>query len=174
VVHDDSRELARITVFSWSVIATLAVVLAVVAWLSWPGPDPGEPPRARQYRDYDLCLLTDGRGIQAQPASEVWQGLQQVSLETRAKVTFLPVTGEQTQAVAAQIVATQVQQQCDIIVAVGEPQTAAVASAAGKYPQVKFVTVGAPDGGSATGPNLSNVSSVQAGPVAAHVRPMVP
>jgi len=160
------NDLRKLTVISWSAIAALAVLLAVVAWLAWPEPPPGDPPRAREYRDYDMCLLTDERGIQGDPASKVWQGLQSVSVETKSRVSYLPVTGEQTEAVAAQFVATQVQQSCDIIVAVGAPQLAATAAAAARYPEVRFVTVG----GTATGPNLSNVD---AGSVAAHVRPMV-
>lgn len=143
-------EIALVTRYSWALIAFLAVVLILVAWLTWPGPTPPEPPRAREYRDFDICLLTDRQGIQGSPASEVWQGLQPVSVETASRVTFLAVSGEQTTEVATQFVATQVQQQCDIIVAVGEPAATAAASSAGRYPQVKFVVVG----GRGTAPNV--------------------
>lgn len=163
-------DLRKLTVISWSAIAALAVLLAVVAWLSWPGPPPGDPPRAREYRDYDLCLLTDEKGIQGDPAAKVWQGLQTVSLETKSRVSFLPVMGEQTEAVAAQFVATQVQQSCDIIVAVGGPQVNAVGRNAEKYPAVRFVVVGAPP--VFGGPNLAN-SEADAGSVAARVRPLI-
>jgi basic membrane lipoprotein Med (substrate-binding protein (PBP1-ABC) superfamily) len=161
-------DLRKLTVISWAAIAALAVLLAVVAWLSWPGPEPGPAPRAREYRDYDLCLLTDQGGIQGDPAAKVWQGLQKVSLETRSRVSFLPVTGEQTEAVATQFVATQVQQSCDIIVAVGGPQVNAVGHNAGRYPAVRFVVVDAPPvfGG-------ANLTNADAGSVADQVRPLV-
>ncbi|HZM77767.1 MAG TPA: hypothetical protein VFC19_18775 [Candidatus Limnocylindrales bacterium] len=161
-------DLRKVTVISWAAIAALAAVLVVVAWLAWPGPPPEEAPRAREYRDYDLCLLTDEHGIQGDTASKVWQGLQTVSLETKSRVSFLPVTGEPTEEVAAQFVATQVQQSCDIIVAVGEPQVKAVGSNAAKYPQVRFVTIDASKPVAA-----ANLSNAGAGAVAAHVRPMV-
>jgi hypothetical protein len=164
------NDLRKLTIISWTAIAALAVLLAVVAWLSWPGPAPGEPPRAREYRDYDLCLLTDEKGIQGDAAAKVWQGLQAVSLETKSRVSFLPVTGEQTEAVAAQFVATQVQQSCDIIVAVGVPQVNAVGSNAAKYPKVRFVVVGAQ--ALAGGPNLAKAEA-DATSVAQRVRPMV-
>lgn len=165
-MRDDSSGLRKLTIISWSVIAGLAALLAVVAWLTWPPPPPGDPPRAREYRDFDLCLLTDRQGIQGAAASQVWQGLQAVSVESSVRVSYLTVTGEQTEAVAAQFVATQVQQQCDIIVAVGAQQVGAATAAAPKYPAVKFVTVG----GTATG---SNLSKVEASAVAAHVRTLV-
>jgi hypothetical protein len=164
------NDLRKLTVVSWAAIAGLAVLLAVVAWLAWPGPDPGDPPRAREYKDYDLCLLTDERGIQGDEASKAWQGLQTVSLETKSRVSFLPVTGEQTEAVASQFVATQVQQSCDIIVAVGEPQVNAVGSSAAKYPAVRFVVVGASS--AKGGANLAS-AEVNADSVAARVRPLV-
>jgi len=164
------NELRKVTVFSWAAIAGLAVLLAVVAWLAWPGPDPGEAARAREYRDYDLCLLTGEGGIQDDAASKVWQGLQKVSLETKSRVSYLSVTGEQTEAVAAQFVATQVLQNCDVIVAVGGPQVNAVGNSAAKYPAVRFVVVGAPTvhGGS----NLAN-ADLNPVSVADRVRPLV-
>lgn len=164
------NDLRKLTVISWAAIGALAVLLAVVAWLAWPGPAPGEPPRAREYRDYDLCLLTDQSGIQGDAAAKVWQGMQTVSLETKSRVSFLPVMGEQTEAVASQFVATQVQQSCDVIVAVGGPQVSAVGRDAAKYPGVRFVVVGAP---SVTGgANLANAEA-DAGSVAARVRALV-
>jgi hypothetical protein len=162
--------LRKVTVISWSAIGGLAVLLAVVAWLAWPGPAPGEAPRAREYRDYDLCLLTDQAGIQGDAAAKVWQGLQTVSLETKSRVSFLPVMGEQTEAVAAQFVATQVQQSCDIIVAVGGAQVNAVGRDAARYPGVRFVVVGAPS--TPGGANVSRTDA-DASAVAARVRPLV-
>jgi hypothetical protein len=122
----------------WSGIAAMAVVLAVAAWVAWE-PAPKEPPRAREFRDYDVCLLTDAHGIAIEPAKTVWQGLQTVLDRTSVRVTYAQVTGEQTAARAQQFLASQVQQRCGIIVAVGDAPTAAVAADKDRYPQIRFV-----------------------------------
>lgn len=117
----------------------MAVLLAVAAWVAWE-PTPSDS-RARLFRDYNVCLLTDAHGIQASPASTAWAALQTVSLRTDVRVASIPVMGEQTAARARQFVASAVAQQCGVIVAVGDAQTAAVASERSRYPQVKFVVL---------------------------------
>ncbi len=158
---------ASVTRWSWLGIAALAAVLAVVAWFAYPGPAPQEPPRAREYRDYDVCMLTGQDGLTGQEAKQVWEGLQQVSLQTKVRVSYLAVAGEQSEERAAQFVATQIQQRCGIIVAVGPHQVAAATAAAARYPDVRFVAVN----GTASGPNLLNVSPANVG---AQVRPLIP
>lgn len=165
-VEAQAHELALVTRWSWSVIAGLAAVLAVVSWAAWPAPVE-ETPRAREYRDYDMCLLTGPDGVAGEPAATVWAGLNEVSLQTSVRRSFQSVKGEQSVERAKEFAATLVQQGCGIIVAVGEHQVAAVAEVAGSHPSVQFVTVG----GTATGANLTTVTPST---VAAHLRPMIP
>ncbi|HCT78978.1 MAG TPA: hypothetical protein DGT23_20945 [Micromonosporaceae bacterium] len=143
----------------WGSIAGLAAVLAVVAWVAWPPPASPEPPRAREFRNYDLCLLTGQEGIGAGVGATAWAGLQEVSKQTNVRLSYLSVSGEQTEARARQYVATQVQQQCGIIVAVGKPQVDAVGAMSGKYPTVKFVAL------------TDDVTSTE---VTAKVNPLIP
>lgn len=125
---------------SWSGIAAFALLLVVAAWVAWE-PTPPEAPRARLFRDYNVCLLTDARGIQSGPASTAWDGLQKVSQRTDVRVAPIAVLGEQTTARAQQFVASAVAQQCGVIVAVGDAPTAAAAAERSRYPQVKFVVL---------------------------------
>jgi basic membrane lipoprotein Med (substrate-binding protein (PBP1-ABC) superfamily) len=157
----------RVDRWSWIGIAALGAVLAVVAFFAYPGPPPAEQPRAREYRDYDICLLTGEQGLTEPETKQVWDGLQQVSLQTKVRVSYLSVSGEQTEARAGQFLATQIQQRCGIIVAVGRHQVAAATAAAARYPNVRFVAVN----GTASGPNLINVS---AGNSASQIAPLVP
>lgn len=150
--------VARLMWWCWGGVAALGAVLAVVAWVAWPVAEP-EVPRAREYRDYDMCLLTGQKGIAEGPAAAAWAGMQTVSLETNVRVGYMPVSGEQTPARAQQFLATQVQQRCAIIVAVGEAQVAAVAAVKDQYPLVKFVPLG---------------EQVDSAALAAQIRPLIP
>jgi hypothetical protein len=143
---------------SLSGIAALSVLLAVAGWYAWEPRKP-EPPRAREFRDYDVCLLTDSQGIAVEPARTAWRGLQTVLERTSVRVSYVPVNGEQTTATARQLLASAVQQRCGIILAIGDAQTAAVAAERDRYPQVKFVVL---------------TGSESAGDVTAKVLPLVP
>ncbi|MFM9448243.1 BMP family ABC transporter substrate-binding protein [Streptomyces acidiscabies] len=111
--------------------------------------------RAREYRDVDACLLTGEDGIaRGTVAATVWDGMQQASKETRARVTYVPVTGEQSADNARPFVNGLVQRQCDVVLAVGTPQVRAAEAAAGQHPSVPFVVVG---GGEATRDNVTVV-----------------
>jgi hypothetical protein len=121
-------------------IAALAVLLAVAAWVAWE-PDKSEPPRARVFRDYDICLFTPGQGIAADPAKTVWEGLRAVQDRTEVRRSYVQMTGEETTARAEQLLASLVTRRCGIIVAVGDAPTAAVAADRDRYPQVKFVVL---------------------------------
>ncbi|GAT85212.1 hypothetical protein STXM2123_5913 [Streptomyces sp. F-3] len=108
-----------------------------------PPPDP----RARQYKEFDACLLTDEKGIaQGTLAASVWQGMQKASLETRARVSYVPVMGPQSVANVRPFFNSLIQRQCDVVVAVGAPQTQVTRADAGQHAKVRFVVV---DGGSA-------------------------
>ncbi len=144
--------------WSYGAIAALGAVLAVVTWFAWVPAQP-EVPRAREHRDYDICLLTGEQGIAAGPAKAAWDALQAVSLETKVRLSYLTVTGEQTAARAQQFVASQVQQKCGIIVAVGAQQVTAVNEVKDRYPAVRFVVTG---------------DQVDGAALAGQVRPMIP
>lgn len=127
-------------------VAALVVLGAVAFALS--GDDDEEtgsaPPdtRAREYRDFDACLLTGEDGIaRGTVAATVWEGMQQASGETRARVTYVPVTGEQSAANARPFVNGLVQRKCDVVLAVGTSQVRAAEAAAAQHPSVPFVVV---------------------------------
>jgi basic membrane lipoprotein Med (substrate-binding protein (PBP1-ABC) superfamily) len=138
-----------------AVSAILAVSVIVGSALVWLLPEE-EAPRARQYTAFKSCLLTNAKGISEQPASAVWQGMQQASLKTHSKVQYLANT-EVKSTNAAPYLGTLIQTQCDLIIAVGDIQTAAVSAGAGSHPHTKFVVVG-------TTAHLPNVTSVNSPP----------
>jgi hypothetical protein len=127
----------------WIWVSAAAVVcagvIAVVLW--WPTRhDP--PPRARQYLDFDACLLTGDGGVVGGAASTVWAGMQDASAATGVRVSFLPVPGEQTAATATPYLGSLIARRCGVILAVGEGPVAAVGTEAAKYRASRFVAVG--------------------------------
>ena len=143
-----SRAVRGLSAHPWAaggVIAALLVALVAGGWvLRSPSPT-ADGPRARVYRDTDVCLLTDAHGITAAPASIAWQGLRDFSGRTAVRVSYVPVIGAATPANAGQFLAGLVQRRCRVVVAVGGPQVAAVQARAASTPQVGFVAVGAVD-----------------------------
>lgn len=117
----------------------------------------GTEPRARQYTSFKSCLLTDSKGIAQEPASFVWDGMQRASLETLSKVQYLANT-EVKSTNALPYLGTLLQTRCNLIIAVGKTQTAAVATSAPSHPRIRFVVVGA-------AVNSPNVTSLDANPV---------
>ncbi|MFJ6436665.1 BMP family ABC transporter substrate-binding protein [Streptomyces sp. NPDC091416] len=146
---------------AWVGGGALLVVCALVAvWLFGGDDDAAAPPdaRARQYQDFDACLLTDEDGIKAgTPAAAVWQGMEAASGDTRARVTHVPVMGEQTAANALPHLNGLVQRDCEVVLATGAAQTETVRKAAGDHPGVRFVVVGSAAGDVAAG-NLTVVA----------------
>ncbi|MEU4076448.1 BMP family ABC transporter substrate-binding protein [Streptomyces venezuelae] len=145
----------------WVLGSVLVLALGLVGVRLFAGSDDaGTPPdtRARAYQDYDACLLTDERGIvTGAPAAPVWEGMQAASLNTRIRVTYVPVTGEKSAANARPFLNGLVQRDCEIVVASGAPQVEAVEAAVEKNPKVRFVTV---DGaGGVSRDNLVRVAS---------------
>jgi hypothetical protein len=149
----------------WGVAATLAAVLAVL--VMWPSPRPA--PRARPYLAFTACLLTDGQGLAGSAAGPVWAGMQDASLATRAKVQYLPTVGVADVAGVLPYLASLAQRHCDLIVAVGAAQVAAVDAAAEKYPDTRFVTVG----GARPGPNVTVVDGSSAPQVRKRISSLV-
>jgi basic membrane lipoprotein Med (substrate-binding protein (PBP1-ABC) superfamily) len=130
--------------WAWPAIAGGAVLVALVIWAVLPSSPPAPAaPRARQYVDFDACLLTDSGGIGSPAAASAWAGLQDVSAATSVRVSFLPVVGPQTEANAVPYLGSLIARHCRVIVAVGLAPVAAVSAEAAKYPTVPMVVVAA-------------------------------
>jgi hypothetical protein len=132
-----------LTRYRWFIVAGVVVLVgaavAIIVW--WPSPE-SAPPRARQYKDFDICLLTPQRGLADPDVAAVWAGAQEVSLQRSVRVLYLAVAGEQTPTRAAEYLASLVAQGCEVIVAVGPAPVAAVAVHEADYPQSTIVAVG--------------------------------
>jgi len=113
------------------------------------------PPRARQYLAFNACLLTGSRGLAGPQAAQAWAGMQDASLATRAKVEYLSAMGPQTTAATLPFLASLVQRNCNVIIAVGRARLAAVSQDAPHYQAVRFVAVG----GQASTGNVTMVST---------------
>lgn len=116
------------------------LVVAVAAWLVWPEP-PERTPRALEYQDFDVCMLVGSGGITGDSAAAAWAGLQGVAAEAEVRLSYLTVSGPQTEEQAKLFVPTLVQQGCDVVVAVGANQVAAARALTSTYPNVKFLVV---------------------------------
>ncbi|MFB7371360.1 BMP family ABC transporter substrate-binding protein [Streptomyces sp. NPDC056222] len=128
----------------WTVASVAVLVLGLLAvWLFVGGKQDGPPDaRARQYKDFDACLLTGEQGIvTGAPAAPVWEGMQEASADTQVRVTFVPVMGEQSAANAQPFFNGLMQRQCDVVLASGAPQVKVTEDGAEKYPKVRFVVV---------------------------------
>ncbi|WP_455351353.1 BMP family ABC transporter substrate-binding protein [Streptomyces sp. SYSU K217416] len=122
--------------------AGVALVALGAVWLFAGEGESGPPdPRARQYADFDACLLTGQAGIAGLDAVPVWEGMQDASAETHARVNYVPVMGEQSVENARPHLNSLLQRQCDIVLAVGKAQVGVVQAEAGRYPKVRFVVV---------------------------------
>jgi basic membrane lipoprotein Med (substrate-binding protein (PBP1-ABC) superfamily) len=76
--------------------------------------------------------------------------MQSASIRTRAKVSYLAVYGGDSRANAVPFVNALVQRKCDLVVAVGASEVAAVLQRAAAYPGVRFAVVGAGSGQNVT------------------------
>src|SRR5581483_9589438 len=104
----------------WAGVAAVLVVVGLVTWLAWPSPEP--QPRARPYLEYTACLLTDGQGIAGPVAQAVWDGMEDASLDTHARVQYQQVVGEASVGNALPYLSSLIQRRCAVVVAVGDPE----------------------------------------------------
>jgi hypothetical protein len=150
----------RTIVLAAGSVAVVAAVAVAVALLSGQDDRPPIPDtRARHYNDVDACLLTDKKGITGATAATVWQGMQDASLKTHARVSYTSVTGEQSAGNARPYLNGLLQGSCDVLLAVGRPEATAAAQTAPHYRKVGFVLIGA---GSGEKP-AANVTGIQTG-----------
>ncbi|MEV8463599.1 MULTISPECIES: hypothetical protein [Streptomyces] len=80
----------------------------------------------------------------------MWQGMQEASLDTRARVTYIPVMGPQTADNVRPFFNSLMQRQCEIVLAVGGPQVEVIRADAGKHRDVRFVVVDGEASGAAS------------------------
>jgi basic membrane lipoprotein Med (substrate-binding protein (PBP1-ABC) superfamily) len=137
------------------VTACLLVAVLLIVLLPGGGTPPAGTGRARQYLAFDACLLTDAHGLAGTEAAQAWAGMQAASLATHAKVEYLPVAGAQTTGAARPYLASLVQRHCNVVIAEGAAQVAAVAADAGQFKSVRFAVIG----GHATAPNVTALSA---------------
>jgi hypothetical protein len=96
--------------------------------------------RVRSYTNYRACLLTGAQGIYG-AAAPAWAGMQSASLATHAQVSYLAVGGPGTKGNALAYVGTEVVQQCDLIIADGAAEQAAVLASSGRFKSTRFAIV---------------------------------
>ena len=121
----------------------LAIALAAAAVvLLARGNSAQVPARASQYTASTTCLLTNSHGISAAPASTVWAGIEDASTATHAKATYLTVNGPDTAANAIPYANSLIEERCNVVLAVGTPQTGALIQIASRNPRTSFVIVG--------------------------------
>jgi basic membrane lipoprotein Med (substrate-binding protein (PBP1-ABC) superfamily) len=140
-------------------VAVVVAVTVAVALLSGQDDRPPVPDtRARHYNDVDACLLTDKKGITGETAATVWQGMQDASLKTHARVSYTSVAGEQSAANARPYLNGLLQGSCDVLLAVGGPEVTAAAQTAPQYRKVGFVLVGT-GGGEKPAANVTGIDT---------------
>jgi basic membrane lipoprotein Med (substrate-binding protein (PBP1-ABC) superfamily) len=149
-----------------AVAAVSIVVVTVVVWLLWPSRKPAEQPLARQYRDFNVCLLTDAHGVTGPDAQPMWAGIQDASLAQRVRAQYLSVAGDQNAQNAATFLASLAQGKCDMVFGAGDAQAEAVRTNAHTFPHISFYVIN---------PRTSqpNVSAVDATDVRGSVRRLV-
>lgn len=146
-----------------AVAAAFVVVAGLLTWLFWPAGEqvPGAE-RVRQYTNVRACMLTGSDGVADSVAAAAWAGMQGASGPSRAMVSYLPVAGPGSESTAVPYLASLVQRQCSVIVAVGKAQVAAATSQAGRYRRIHFIVVAA----GPAGPSTSGVVRIAATPTA--------
>jgi basic membrane lipoprotein Med (substrate-binding protein (PBP1-ABC) superfamily) len=124
----------------------LVVVAAVVVARAFLFGGDDRPPipdtRARHYTEVDACLLTGKDGIMAgTTAATVWQGMQDASLKTHARVNYQQVVGEQSVGNARPFLNSMLQGSCEVVLAVGSPEVSAAADTAPQHRKTDFILV---------------------------------
>ncbi|HEX9536961.1 MAG TPA: hypothetical protein VGA04_02150 [Streptosporangiaceae bacterium] len=120
-----------------------ALVLLAAGLLLWPSSSGDTTSGAREYlASFTACLLTDSHGLAPTETALVWRGMENASLATQAKVEYMPVMSGSTAAAAAPYLASLLQRHCNVVVATGPAQVAAVRAQARRFPSVQFVVPG--------------------------------
>lgn len=132
-----------------AVAGTAAGLLAAGTPLPWsPGGQALPPVRARVYNDAaSACLLTGKAGLADPAAAREWTGMEDASRATSDRVSYLAAAaGPATEAGAASYLGSLLARGCQVIVAAGAPQRAAVLADAARYPGTRFIVTGPANG----------------------------
>ena len=138
--------------------ATGAVLVGLAIWALWPSAPQSQTVRARVYRDLDVCMLTDSKGITSTPAAPAWQGMQNYSHDTAVRISYVPVIGPATAQNASQYLAGLIQRHCRIIIAAGKLEGTVAETAAKSHPGTGFILL--TSGHTAPGTNSANLLAV--------------
>ncbi|MFE7753119.1 hypothetical protein [Streptomyces sp. NPDC057428] len=111
------RSLRRRLTYAAIACAVAATVAGVIAMTGGNDHRPPIPDtRARSYTETDACLLTGESGITAGTSGAVVrQGMRDASAETHARVSYTPVTGEQTVGSATPSLNGMLQRSCEVV-----------------------------------------------------------
>lgn len=159
---------------TWRARAALAAGLAMAAGVL-AGCSSGHyvapaPTRARAYADVDACLLTGPGGVADPAAAPVWAGMEDVSATGQVRTSYLAVPAPATPASVASHLGSLVVSKCDLIIAVGAAERAAVLAQAREFPSVHFLVLGPAAGIPANVDALSFATSGTRAAVASAVR----
>ncbi|MFG2149533.1 BMP family ABC transporter substrate-binding protein [Streptomyces sp. NPDC048696] len=142
--------------------AVAAVAVAGIVVAVTDGSDGGAdvpPTRARAYTEQQACLLTPERGLADASVGPVWAGMQDASVKTHAKVSYLAVAGEQSAGNAAPYLATLASRKCTVVLTVGAAPRGAVALDGPKFPKTRFLVVEGTGGAKSAGANVKVLAS---------------
>ena len=138
------------------VAAAVALVGCAAAVMALLGSSTPAPARSRQYTAHQACLLTGPNGIASGNDATVWAGMEDASLATRAKVSYLTVNGPQTSGNALPYANTLVQRDCDLVIGTDTAPVQALTQLARSAPRTHFLLVTA---GASTRANLRTLPS---------------
>lgn len=135
----ENKSWPRATVIGVLALGLVAAGIALFA-IYQGGPQVSE--RARQYTASQACLLTGPKGLVDPQTATVWNGMEDASLATHAKVTYLAVNGPATASNAVPYANSLIEQHCGVILAAGAPQAGALSQIAPRTPKTRFVILG--------------------------------
>jgi basic membrane lipoprotein Med (substrate-binding protein (PBP1-ABC) superfamily) len=122
--------------------ALVAVAGCIAAAVALSGSSPtAAPVRARQYTTHQACLLTGPGGVSSGTAATVWAGMQDASLATHAKVSYLAAYGPATASNAVAYANTLLQRDCDLLLGADTAPDQVLAQVAQASPHTRFLLV---------------------------------
>jgi basic membrane lipoprotein Med (substrate-binding protein (PBP1-ABC) superfamily) len=129
---------------SWVITLGVAVLATIGVALIWqPGDKSRHIPAARTRTTiaFTACVLTDSHGIAGKDAAPAWRGVLNAQASTNLRAQSLQVAGKGRTADAVIAVNTLTQRSCNLIIAAGDPQVAAVWKQASLYPEQDFLVI---------------------------------
>lgn len=137
----------------WAIIAIVistSIATTGLLWLLRSGGRYIPPARTRTTIEFTACVLTDPHGIISTAAAPAWQGVQAAQAATNLKAQTLQTARADHLTDAVIAVNTLAQRSCNLIIATGPRQTAAVWKQASLLPTQRFLVIGPDPQGTAT------------------------